>query len=815
MNPIKKISIQFAVLIASVILLLIITPLNRSINSAFENISTKVHGELIPDTNIVLIHITKDDLALIGPWPIKRSYYALLINRLKKEGVKKIGVEIFLSAKLATQTIYDNTLKNEISKAGNVVLSSIAGAIEEKNNLFATDSLSFPSPKLLDNRVKSGFINFLRDDGIIIPAKIDYADGYEKSFSSALLDSLSNNESIKINFISSWKSFRNYSFLEFMKKSLSGNTSGLNLKGKIVIIGISDPQIATAFNSYFEDGIPGIALHAFALDNLVNNRYLKQDYKIPSAIFFVLFSFLVLYLSGWKNKNKILIYSVSAVSVILISYFLYCSAFHQLSISFFILPFATLIFSELIFTSLDKTNLLKGIISEREVLQKLLEKKESELNTLKSELMTAKNDNTENLQLKISELENDITKLRKDEEDSQSVQPVPGKDTKTFQGIVYRSKEMEEVAGLISKAAPVNTTTLIIGESGTGKELVAKAIHNLSDRKDKPFVAVNCAAIPENLFESELFGHVRGSFTGAIADKKGKFEIADKGTIFLDEIGELSENFQVKLLRVLQSGEIEKVGSTEQHKVNVRVIAATNKNLESEVKEKKFREDLYYRINVFKIEIPTLRNRKGDIEILAEYFIHKENKKLNLSKAAMKVIMEYEWKGNVRELETVMKRAVIFAASENREIISVSDFPAEIVKTAKYNFDDLVIESLRNKKFSHSSVSETAKELGNLNRTMISENFRGTVFKFLKENDFDINKTVLTIAGTNDKQIIERVQSKIQKYISNIQNDIEKSSSKNFEDIKAQFHSKYKNLPVKFHFYQDELIKFLMKKESE
>ena len=299
---------------------------------------------------------------------------------------------------------------------------------------------------------------------------------------------------------------------------------------------------------------------------------------------------------------------------------------------------------------------------------------------------------------------------------------------------------MKNVVELINKSAPTDASILITGESGTGKELVAKAVHSLSKRKDKKFVAVNCGALTESILESELFGHVKGAFTGAVIDKIGKFEAANNGTIFLDEIGETTENFQVKLLRVLQSGEYDKVGSVNSAITDVRVISATNKDLKLLIKEKKFREDLFYRLNVINIDIPSLRERKEDIESIARYFCESDDKKYQLSLAALKSLNDYDWPGNVRELESVIRRAKVFCEAGNRSLIQLNDLPEEIVKNVKLNFEDLVIESLRNKKFSHSSINETAKELGNVSRTLVAENFRGLSLKILVENNFDVTE---------------------------------------------------------------------------
>jgi len=230
--------------------------------------------------------------------------------------------------------------------------------------------------------------------------------------------------------------------------------------------------------------------------------------------------------------------------------------------------------------------------------------------------------------------------------------------------IIGKSGKISEVAQQIQKVAPSKTTVLILGESGTGKELFARAIHYLSPRKEYPFVPINCAAIPRELLESELFGHEKGAFTGADFKKLGKFELADKGTVFLDEIGEMDTALQAKLLRVLQEGEIERIGGLKTIKIDVRIIAASNRDIEKAVSEKAFREDLYYRLSVFPVRIPLLRERAEDIPMLAEFFLNKYCAELKtplktISAEALEMMVEYPWKGNVRELENTIERAII------------------------------------------------------------------------------------------------------------------------------------------------------------
>ena len=248
--------------------------------------------------------------------------------------------------------------------------------------------------------------------------------------------------------------------------------------------------------------------------------------------------------------------------------------------------------------------------------------------------------------------------------------------------MVGENPSLKDIYRMISRVAPSDSTVLVTGESGTGKELVAQAIHRNSRRRDKLFVAINCAVLNENLLESELFGHERGAFTNAFGNKQGKFDAADGGTIFFDEIGELAPSIQAKLLRVLQEREFERVGGTKTFKVNVRVIAATNRNLEDEVKAGRFRSDLFFRLNVVQIKVPPLRERKSDILLLARHFVRKYSERchrrvVGLSKEAEKILLANEWQGNIRELENVIERAVVLGATDE---IALEDLPSEMVE---------------------------------------------------------------------------------------------------------------------------------------
>ena len=317
------------------------------------------------------------------------------------------------------------------------------------------------------------------------------------------------------------------------------------------------------------------------------------------------------------------------------------------------------------------------------------------------------------------------------------------KEEYLFNDIIGQSENMQAVFRLVKKVADCDSTILVSGETGTGKGLVAKAIHQNSNRKLKPFISINCGAIPENLLESELFGHVRGAFTGATTSKQGKFELANGGTIFLDEIGDMSPDLQVKVLKVLEEGEFEQVGGSKTIKVDVRIIAATHRDLAEEVQRGNFRDDLFYRLYVIPVNLPSLRDRKSDIPFLVSYFLensnHNNNRQVNgVAEDAMKIMLKYSWPGNVRELKNLMERLVVLKGEGE---ITAGDLPVELksangsdtpgvieisdegicLNSAVTEFEKaLILQSLEKTKW----VKNKAAKLLQLNRTTLVEKIK-------------------------------------------------------------------------------------------
>lgn len=327
--------------------------------------------------------------------------------------------------------------------------------------------------------------------------------------------------------------------------------------------------------------------------------------------------------------------------------------------------------------------------------------------------------------------------------------------------IIGQSQKMQEVFRLIESVAPSHSSVLILGESGTGKELVARAIHDLSERKSKPFVVINCSALPETLLESELFGHEKGSYTGAYTDKKGLFEEANGGTVFLDEIGEMAPPVQVKLLRVLQNGDFRKVGGTENIHVDVRIVAATNSDLQQMVKKGKFREDLYYRLNVISLVLPPLRDREEDIPLLASHFLKKFSERsgkevTHMAQDVLQSFQEYPWPGNVRELENIIERALVLSESDS---ITVGDLPPKFLGKVFSVSDKKQKEQEREENWFHLPYQEAKQKALNLfNRAYISN--------LLKEGggNVSISSEKAGMDRSNFKKIIKKCDLNIKDF---------------------------------------------------
>ncbi len=386
-------------------------------------------------------------------------------------------------------------------------------------------------------------------------------------------------------------------------------------------------------------------------------------------------------------------------------------------------------------------------------------------------------------------------------------------------GVITYSAKIFKVFDMAKKVAVTNEPVLIQGETGTGKELFARAIHTMSPRSQKPFVTINTPALPDNLIESELFGHLKGSFTGAVTDKKGKFQLADGGTVFLDEIGELRPDLQAKLLRVLQNGEVDRVGANSPIRVDVRIIAATNRDLQAEVRGRFFRNDLYFRLNVVSINLPSLRERLEDIEALADYFLKKHilesgRKIKGISQKALEMLKRHPWPGNVRELENVISRGVIMASGDwiteddlelTEEVMihpeqkNFTEDDIEAIEEGEPLSDKAFLSILRENEF---EIGRTAQQL-NMSRGTVGSRFKGISFKVLAQCGGDFTQATREIAA--DSRAFDLVERRVREYYENLIQVIQ--GYDNFDEAIQECHRRFKNLQERYIGSLDLLVR--------
>lgn len=828
--------------------------------------ATRYHlrGESRIDSSIVILYLSGDDIASLGGIPLKRSYYALILDVLRELGARAVGVDVAFTEPDPEHPEYDEILSTVVRKSGNVVLGGYfrslkgtdSGAVRlpadfmyhaDRNISFPSGSaLELPFGELLGSAASFGHTTLL--EPAELPLFVRTQEGLVPSFSFEILRvalgaprsevmigdgdaeirphgprleiPFSADGNITPNFPGGTNSLNLISTVDFLKAydvRQAGGTPPVpigRIRGKIVLVGIIAAGRSSFLPTPFTSQFPSIGLHATVIQNALHGGFLR---RIPEAAGYLMtlgLGFACMLLMGSKRQLAGILAVLALLVVLLIA------SFWAFSTSSLIIPVIPALFTSLLATAglvLYRHQQVEGQVhslrEEKEQIHRLLREKEGRLKTLELELGSLHRRHGEQrsaaLLEEIQTYQSEIARLRARAGDLQPhVEPERGKEEAlNFGGIIYHSTgPMQEIVTFIKKISNNDANVLVLGESGTGKEMAARAIHGHSPRAGNPFVAVNCGALTETLLESELFGHERGAFTGAVKEKPGRFELADGGTILLDEIAETSEAFQVKLLRVLQDGTFERVGGTETRKVNVRVIAATNRDLRRAVEEKRFREDLFYRLNVFVVQLPPLREREADLPLLAEYFIEQESPGMKCSTIVVEILRKYPWKGNVRELQSVLKRAVLLAKAEGRAMIRMKDLPEEIAaeSTAVVDIEKEIIGSLRGKLFSWNAISETADELGGFNRGTVAEYLRGYCFKTFVEQRWDIPATVAAIAGSSEPDVRGRVEKKLLEYINNAVEVVDQSLSQ--EQILAAARPKYKNLPQRYHAYLDEII---------
>ena len=853
--------IGVSVTLLGLALLAIVPTAFRPLDRVFLRAKYSIRGESKIDSSIIIIYFTNEDIAALGGLPLRRSYYALLISALNNLGVKTIGIDIALTEPDFHGDEYDDLLASVMKKSGNVVLSgyfhSVVRSKTDTTGYTGIDTIPnrftmerqaspevstgvqpvLPIPKLLD--AAAGFGHTIIDEDGNIPLLIHtQADRAVPAFAYALLRSAltdvgegaveggenlakvysipgASNGEVSINFAGGAKSLNMLQAGEFLSSYSAWQMGGTRseivepLKGKIALVGIIAEGRSAFIETPCDRQFPSIGVHATFLHNALHQKFLRTPPVWLESLLLVVLGLCSTFLMTFtRERVAFLTTSALLIGLNIVSFVLFSMSYD--------LPLAApsgaillIVIGIVANNHAAMRRNVRALIDEKSSIALHLRESERALVSLETRLDTLQKETNESAGLReeIRKYETEMAQLRVQAMDVQPFSEKPAAGRQEFHGIVCSAgSPMADAIAMIEKIAGSDATVLITGESGTGKELVARAIHELSRRDGKPFITVNCGALTETLLESELFGHERGAFTGAIKEKPGRFELAADGTIFLDEIAETSEGFQVRLLRVLQDKTFERVGGTQSRRSNARVIAATNRDLRHAVAEKSFREDLFYRLNVLPISLPPLRERPVDIPPLVEHFMHGEREELTCSVNVMDILRHYSWPGNVRELQSAIIRAAILARANRRNLIRITDLPEEITSSVKStrDFEEQIISALRDKQFSRSAISDTADELGGLNRGTVAEYFRGYCFKVFVESVWVTETAVERIAQTPDQVVRERVSKKLIEYLQNALEFVNPSMT--LEHVQVASRPKFKNLPQRYHPYLVQVI---------
>jgi transcriptional regulator with GAF, ATPase, and Fis domain len=843
---------------AAVVALLLAILLHGPLSSMEDGVTAMryaLRGDRMADTNIVVVYIDDASIAVTG-WPVSRNFHALLLQALTDLHVRAVGVEPVLDDRRDEYPEYDQVLASVMKSSVPVVmtcyLDSIGSEPEVKSDvppkIFEYPGvgdvpahgrgLHLPLAAFRDVAGGIGHVNFAGKDAI--PVFVGYGSGSIPAFATELarvsagasrdavqydggmlairsrtariVHDVGRDGSVSLCYPGGLSSFVALPYLEVLREydreKAGASSSVLRLKDKIVLVGPIANGRGFFVDTPVDPRLPSILVHATALDNALGNRFLVQSPGWLAGLIALLFGLLcgaavIVLPPPWDR----IVPPVLAVVLLVISQALFTLTAIVLPVLVPLLVGAVTAGTAAIVLHRIKSGQVDMLAAEKNVVLAELRDREARLAMLERELLDYRNarpdDRAQELLEEIRKNKAEIRALSSKADDMEEYAAGTEQDDGLeFEGMVYRKTgPMRAVVEFIGKIAVSDAPVLILGESGTGKERVARAIHVRSQRTAAPFVAVNCGALSESLLESELFGHEKGAFTGAVKDKLGRFELAEGGTIFLDEIGEVSEGFQLKLLRVLQEGELERVGGTHTIKLNVRVVAATNKDLREQVKARKFREDLYYRLNVLTVSLPPLRERHEDIPLLVDHFLGREQGGLRISRNVMDVLQQHVWPGNVRELESAIRRGAVLARAENRVIIHLRDLPEDLADAARKSVpvQEQVLDMVREYGFSRSSITDTASALGGLNRGTVAEYLRGEFLRNFAEHQFDLEHAVVHISLSSDAVVNERVRKRYVEYLANIVEGID--ISRPWDDARLRLRSKTKNLPQRYHGY--------------
>jgi transcriptional regulator with GAF, ATPase, and Fis domain/CHASE2 domain-containing sensor protein len=831
-------------------------PWNEPINDAIIDLQFKIRGDRAISEEIIFIFVGDEDINALGGWPISRDYYSYLIHILQSQQARVIGLDVLLSKPDISHPEFDRILSDFIESAGNICLPFTFSELVLPENKGYSDSLSLlkgknitlPFKALLKKSAAKGFSNFELESIIRkAPLVVQFNDEILFSFGLELARLYLNDQNpaginsqrleltdpkgnkyliptdnlgrIRLNHFGDIENIQAISLIDLLH-NYKGKTDLVNLKDKLVIAAVTASGIANLKTTPLSSALPASLIHATIAENCIQQNFLIE---IPLIWHWLILLVSVIFALSLLNLRRIYL-QIGVATGIVVFYFFISMAFftfaHRIIPVFY--PFLSFVITIMTFRIQQKKQHAIMDTSIKLLFREQIKSKEKELEETKIKLADLESELTKEARLSDQtyqlsiERKDTILQLEKELNDLKTysipkVHPVHIEFTEIIHSDV---SPMKSVLELVTKIRSDDIPVLIMGETGTGKEMIAQAIHQTSHRKNAPFVAINCGALSETLLESELFGHEKGSFTGAQARRKGRFELANGGTIFLDEITETSPAFQARLLRVLQEKTFERLGGEDTIHTDIHIIAATNKKIIEEIESGRFRSDLFYRLNVFPITLPSLKERIEDIPLLVMHFLkkYKFESLTGFSDRAMEILKSYHWPGNVRELENGVRRAAILAQSEQRKLIQETDLPEEVsnidpiltMQAVHISLEQQILEMLQRLKFSHTAISQTAKALGNKDRGTITEYFRGICFEHLVKENFNVKATARKIAGTSEETVIKKVEIKINEYLNNLKSQLsDEDSIKKKKDILP---AAYKGLPKKYHTYLNQVL---------
>lgn len=833
--PSSKSSLKSLVL-AAILILISAWPstINRQIDKHTSSVLHQIRGPRALEIDALFIFLDSQDIADFGGWPITRDYYGYLVHALDSVGANTVVIDVLFPRMAQYDPGLDEATAGIFAIAGNIVLPKVFDNFEVANRQYPQASMAtYPAPLYQDAAAGIGFANLgdhAGDGRIPLCADFDGQKSYSLAAEAAAhylqaslatgaeanIDTVDNRSGellslwpseIMPNYFGGSDNIQQIGFLQFLQQ-YPQLADSIDFSNKLVFVGLTAPGLPVLTSNPFQESFPASLLHLTVAENLIAGNAIRT---MPIAIQLVLW--LLLFSGGmwifsrqWDRQSAIGLGLLTMI-VLLTGYLSFSRLFYLAPIAYYFCYLLAVVVWALADSHYRKISardsaaeeLRSTIVAKSEALAEA----RASLQKLLSKVSDASGQRSE-LQAQLSEQQERVSSLERQLNDLQAGTTMASGPPAEFSGIIHAANgKMTELLQLVQRVSSEDIPVLISGETGTGKELIARAIHQKSARHRQPFVAVNCGAIAENLLESELFGHEKGSFTGAHARRRGRFELADGGTIFLDEVTETTLSFQARLLRVLQEGTFERLGGEKAITVDVRVVAATNRDIEAQIRSGNFREDLYYRLNGFPLSLPPLRERPEDIGLLAAYFLEKQEKAVTgISQEALDTLHKHSWPGNVRELENAVRRAAILAESDSRELIRRSDLPEQVVgdiASGEHSYIDLetqILEHLRMQAFSRSAITNTAKALGDRDRGTITEYFRGMCFNMLQQSNFDIGEAVVALAGEQGSdEARERLHSKIDRYLQNLY----PLPNIDAPDFDPRQHSAFRGLPAAYH----------------